>query len=182
MGLLAFGAVALQAEADVLVDGQVEEQRAVLGHVRQAAAGDRVGLVARHGFAEHGDDTRERRQQSGDREQRRRLAGAVRSEQRDDLARTDVQGDVAQHRDAAVAGVEPLTSIRSSSLIAGLRCRVLRCGGSAAPARVGGPIRGDAGLGLRLAGGLTEVGRDHGRVGADLAGVPWAITRPKSST
>ena len=48
-----------------------------------------------------------RADQAGDGLQQRRLAGAVRADQRDDLALRDVEGDVVQHLDLAVAGAQP---------------------------------------------------------------------------
>ena len=48
-----------------------------------------------------GDLAGEQRQLAGEREQRRRLAGAVRPEQGDDLARADLEVDVVDDRLAA---------------------------------------------------------------------------------
>ncbi len=99
-------AIGGQAEAQVLHDGEVEEQRPVLGDVCQATTRDGVRLVAVDLFAEDRDAALDGSQQARDRQQRGGLAGAVGAEQGHDLAGVDVQRQVAQHGDAAVAGVE----------------------------------------------------------------------------
>ena len=81
------GAVAGEAEPEVLGDREVEEQRPVLGHVGEPATGHLVRLV-RRAPARRAPSTEpvDRAQDARDREQRRGLAGTVRAEQRDDLA------------------------------------------------------------------------------------------------
>ena len=50
-----------------------------------------------------GDAAREHRDEPEDAAEERRLAGAIRSEQRDELARLDAERDVLQHRSPVVA-------------------------------------------------------------------------------
>ena len=87
---------------DVLRDGHVREQRVVLEHrvdvpVERRSIGD-VGAVE-HGCAPCG-----RSLEAGDHAQHRGLAGARRPEQREELARADVERDVVDGDDCA----EPL--------------------------------------------------------------------------
>ena len=98
------GVPACGAEAQVLGDGQLEEQRSVLGDVREAGARDLVRGPVRHALPEHLDVAGDDRQQPRHRQQRRRLAGAVRSEQHDDLAAVHREREVADDGDAVVAG------------------------------------------------------------------------------
>ena len=60
-----------------------------------------IGALEENPASERVDDAR-------DGAQRRRLAGAVGAEQRDDLAGVDVEVEVAQHRGPLVSGREPL--------------------------------------------------------------------------
>ena len=111
-------------EPEVFAAGEPEEQCAILGHVRDAAAnqGQRVGCrisscQPRLRLAEHVDLARNAWKKPGDREEHRRLTGPVRAQQRDDLARVDVQIDVAYDRYATVprrqlANVEGTTDRR----------------------------------------------------------------------
>ena len=87
-----------QAERDVLEDRHVPEQRVVLEHEADAA----VARVARRGVfpvEQHGP--RVGRLQPRDDPQHRRLAGAGRPEQRDELARCDPEADVVERDEAA---------------------------------------------------------------------------------
>ena len=89
-------AAGLQAEGDVLGDGEMREQRVVLEHHADVAAMRRLGgdvlAVEPHaaavGFQEAGDDA----QQGG-------LAAARRSQQRDEFAGRHLEVDAAQHGD-----------------------------------------------------------------------------------
>ena len=67
---------------------------------RLLSLADKAGVV----HATHQDLARDRGQLSCKREQRGRLARAVRSDQRDDFARLDVQIDVAHHCHPSVTG------------------------------------------------------------------------------
>ncbi len=91
-------------EAEVLGDGQPEEQAAVLGNVRDAELRARARLHASQVLPLEADRAVHGAHQAGDGAERRRLAGAVRAEQRDDLARRNVDMNVAEHRSAVVAG------------------------------------------------------------------------------
>src|SRR5205814_3660780 len=97
-----------EAEAQVLLDGEVRVDAAALGHERDAGARDRLRLAAAdraarqpHVAAAHGDEAH-------DRTQRRRLAGAVWPDQADDLAWLDAQAQVAHGRDGAIAYLQRL--------------------------------------------------------------------------
>ena len=88
----------LQAEGDVLGDGQIGEERVGLEHHAD------VALVG----AEHGDVAAvdpdlagARRFEAGDHAQRRRLAAAARPEERDELAAGDGEVEVANDRTLA---------------------------------------------------------------------------------
>ena len=163
----ATGPVTGEAEAYVLVDGQVEEQRPILGHVGQAAAGGLVGAPTEHGLAEHVDGAHEWAEDARDGEQRGRLAGAVRSEQRHDLARLDVHAETAHHRHAAVAGREVLDRDEPGFD----RRRRHTCLRAAAPSwACSSPA--DSPRYAAITAGLARIS----------AGVPWAMIRPKSST
>ena len=88
---------------------------------------------------------RARLDEPGDRAQRRRLAGAVRADQRHDLALVDLERDALQRLDRAVVGVERPRARAAASLARG-------CGVTARSCR----------------GRLAEVGLDHARVLLDL--------------
>ena len=111
------------------------------------------------------DGPLDRAQQPGDRQQRRRLAGAVRAEQGDDLAGVDVQG-----RGRGRPGCR-------RSRRAGPRCR--SAGSVMSWLRPRGAVLAEVGAraGLRLAGRLAEVGALITAGSArTCAGVPWAMT------
>ena len=108
------------------------------------------------------DLARQRRERAGERLERRGLARAVRAEQRDDLAGVEVEIDLAHRGEAAVARREVPRLEQHAR-----RDRLL------GPDAFAGAFRARRGVrrGLVVGGlGLTEVGRDHGRVGADLVG------------
>ena len=85
--------LAAVAEPEVLGDREAEEQAAVLGDVRDAELRPRARLHARQVLPlESGSPPLHRTHEPGDGAERRRLAGAVRSEERDDLARRDRRG------------------------------------------------------------------------------------------
>src|ERR1700722_14998159 len=79
------------AEAQVLLDGLADEQAPALGREREAARDDRMRGQARDRGAVPFDRPGARRHQSGDRIERRRLAGTVRAEQRHHAAGRDPQ-------------------------------------------------------------------------------------------
>ena len=95
----------VRAHAEVLPDGQLREEAAALGNVRDAGARDRVRLAARDRLAVE-DDLAGLAHDSRDRAQRRRLAGAVGAEQRDDLAFLHRQRDAVQGLDRPVARLD----------------------------------------------------------------------------
>ena len=75
------------------------------GHVRDAAPRHRLGRAAED-LAAVEDHVPGRLHGAGDRAQRRRLAGAVRAEDRDEVAVVDAQRDAVQRADLAVARVD----------------------------------------------------------------------------
>ena len=97
-----------RADAEVLGHGQPEEEAAALRHMRDAESRAAARRCAREvGAVEH-DAAGHRLDEPGDGAQDRRLAGAVRAEQRDDLARRDRQIDAPDHRRLVVARGQPL--------------------------------------------------------------------------
>ena len=94
------------AEPQVLLDRQIGEDAPSLGHERDAAARNVLGLATHDRRPGEPDVAAARRDEAHDRVQRRRLAGAVRPDQPDDLAATDVEREVAHGGDAAVGDVE----------------------------------------------------------------------------
>jgi hypothetical protein len=98
--------LALRAELEVLGDREAEEDPAALGHVGHAEARDRARADRRGVPAVDRDPALHRPDDPGHGAQRRRLARAVRAQQRHDLARADREVEVAHDRGAVVAGVE----------------------------------------------------------------------------
>jgi len=97
----------MEAEGDVLGDGHMLEQRVVLEHEADPpllhGKARRVQRVKEHGAAMG-------RVEAGDDAQQRRLARARRTEQRDELARRNVERDVAQRRIGAEIELDPLNA------------------------------------------------------------------------
>ena len=92
------------AHLQVLHDGQRSEQRPLLGHVHQPTADDPVRAHAVDALAVEDDPPAGDRQHAGDGAQRGRLPGAVRADQRHDLAVPHLQVDLVQDLQPAVAG------------------------------------------------------------------------------
>ncbi len=94
----------LEPVLDVLADGHVGEQRVVLEHrVDVAVVGGDVGDV----LAGEQDRPRRRLLEPGDHPQHRRLAGAGRAEQREELAGSDRQRDTVDGHDVAELLADP---------------------------------------------------------------------------
>ena len=87
-------------DGDVLADLEVVEQVGVLPRPRQAAAGSLVRRQRTDVLPVERDAPRER-DEARDRVDQRRLAGAVRSDQADQLALADLEVDVLERVDAA---------------------------------------------------------------------------------
>ena len=102
----AAGAPRRQAEAKVLLDRQLGEDAPALGHERNAAARDLLGRAADERLAAEPDVAADDRSDAHDRVQGRRLAGAVRADQADDLAGADLEREAAHSLDAAVANAQ----------------------------------------------------------------------------
>jgi hypothetical protein len=92
----------------VLGDGQTEEETAALRHVCDPEPRPRARRAAREVVAPEENPAVHRLDEPRDRAQRRRLPGAVRAEQGDDLAGADRDVDVADHRGLVVPGRQPL--------------------------------------------------------------------------
>ena len=112
-------------EAQGLLDAEVREDAATLGDVDDALAGDLLRRPALERAAVELDVAREQRQHPRQRAQRRRLAGAVRAEQGDDLALAHLEVDVEHDRQPAVPGADP----------AGLEQRVAHAAAAVPPPR-----------------------------------------------
>ena len=80
-----------EPEAEVLLDRELAEDPPALRHERHACARDRLGALPPQRAPAQPDLAGRRRHDAHDRVQRRRLAGAVRADQADDLALVDAQ-------------------------------------------------------------------------------------------
>ena len=94
------------AEAQVVAGRHLREHQSFLGDQADATVAD-PAIHRREGrhVVEH-DDPVDRRQLAGDRQQRRRLARAVRAEQADHFAALDREVDRSNHLSTQVAGLE----------------------------------------------------------------------------
>ena len=91
-------------EPEVLADREPEEDAATLGDVGEATSREPVRLGPGGIHPEHLSGPVERPDDPGEHAQRRRLTGAVRPEQRDDLAGPHGEREIADHRRTVVAG------------------------------------------------------------------------------
>src|SRR5262249_47040134 len=91
-----------QRESDVALDRHVGEQRVALEDDADVAL---VRLAARQILAAELDDATGRLLEAGDHHERRRLPGAARAEEREELALRDVEADAVDGVDAAVVGL-----------------------------------------------------------------------------
>ena len=96
------------AQVEVFVDGEIGKDAAPLGDLRQAEAQDLVRRPSREVLAVERDRSAGGLHQSTHRAQRRRFAGAVGSDQRDDLARLDGYRNAVKGPDRAVVDGEVL--------------------------------------------------------------------------
>ena len=108
VGGLGVESLAERGEPEVLGDGEPEEEAAPFGHVGDAEASPGVGRASGQIVAGEADRAGERAHDARDRSQRGGLPGAVRAEEGDHLAGSDVEVEVAEHRGAVVAGREAL--------------------------------------------------------------------------
>src|SRR6266508_4435394 len=99
-----------RAEHDVVLDAEPGKERPPARDVADSPARQLVGGDAADRLAEESDLALLRRQDPRDRAEQRRLAGAVRSEHRDDFLELDVDRHAAQDGDVAVAGVHLVES------------------------------------------------------------------------
>ena len=95
---------AVGAELEVLAHGHRAEQQPALGHERQALAHEALGPRRGDAGAAVGDRPRADGDEADDGLEQRRLAGAVRADDGDELALADGEVDVVQHLGVAVAG------------------------------------------------------------------------------
>ena len=93
------------AEVKVLHDRHLREDAAALRHLRDALLDDLMGADTGDALPQEGDAARLWLQEARDRAQRRRLAGAVRADERDDLAFIDFEADALERVDGAVVDV-----------------------------------------------------------------------------
>ena len=100
------GPLRLAADLEIFLHRQVGEDTALLRHVAEPAAHDRMRRLARNVPALEHDPARALRDQADDGAERGRLAGAVAPEQRDHLAVADLQRDIEQDMRRAVKTVE----------------------------------------------------------------------------
>ena len=98
-------AAVIRADEEVLPDGQLGVDLPALGDVGDAEPRDRLGGLAADVLAPE-DDAARPPDGARDRAQRRRLAGAVRSEDGDRLAVVHRQRDAVERLDAAVTGID----------------------------------------------------------------------------
>src|SRR5699024_9769281 len=95
-------ATAALPELQVFVHGQLLEDRPILRYVAEALERDPVRLVW-NGLPTEQNRSGMAFDHTAQTEQRRRLAGTVRSEQRDDLPRTDIEVDSGHDGDAVIS-------------------------------------------------------------------------------
>ena len=95
----------LDRNQQVLLDRQIGEDSPAFRHVSHAGLGDAVGREPGHVGAEQRDAALPRRGEADETAQRRRLAGAVAAEQRDDLARAHFEADPVKDVALAVEGM-----------------------------------------------------------------------------
>src|SRR5207244_3997134 len=95
------------AELEVLAHAERREHLASFRDVDEAALDDAVTRQTIDALALEADLAAARTQETRDRAQHRRLAGAVRSDHRERLARLDDEVDTAERRHIAVRDVEP---------------------------------------------------------------------------
>ena len=93
-------AAGVAAEEDVLEHCHRAEQLDVLERARDAAPDDPVGRRSQQAAPLEDDLPAVRPVQTGNQVEQRRLAGAVRADQPDDLTLTDVERDVVDRDDA----------------------------------------------------------------------------------
>jgi hypothetical protein len=91
----------------VLADREIAEDAPLFRDVPDPLARDTVGRQPGQVAAPQNDAPRPRRNQSDDALERRRLAGAVASEETDDLTLADVEREVEEDVAIAVVGVDP---------------------------------------------------------------------------
>ena len=99
--------VQVRAELQVFEHGHRPEEPPVLGHDRHSAADPVARGAIRDVLTVEGDAARVRPDDPEDRLQRRRLPRGVAAEQRDELARADLELDVLEDVDQAVERVDP---------------------------------------------------------------------------
>ena len=97
-----------EPEPKVLLHREVAEDPPSLRHERDAGTGDRLRTPATERGAGEPHVAACRRHDAHDRVQRRRLAGAVRADQTDELALCDAEGQVSDRADRSVAHLEPV--------------------------------------------------------------------------
>jgi hypothetical protein len=90
------------ADQQVLVHRELREDLAALGNVAHAGGDDAVGRDVRDLAALVADASARRSDEPGHRAERRRLPGAVRAQQGDDLARRHAQGQPVEGAPLAV--------------------------------------------------------------------------------
>ena len=91
----------MAADAHVVEHRQVAEQREVLEGAADADVGDAVRRPAQDAAALEQDVAGARRVEPAEAVEQRRLAGAVRADQAEDLALPHVERDVVERDDAA---------------------------------------------------------------------------------
>src|SRR4051794_40326289 len=93
----------MEPDQHVLECGEVREKPAILEGAANAARGDALGREALDRIALEADAAGGDRRAAGDRIEERRLAGAVRADQRADLARGDLERDAVDRLQPAEA-------------------------------------------------------------------------------
>src|SRR5581483_8474585 len=108
LGPVALRRRVIRAELEILPDGEVGEQPAALEDVSQAERDALVGRQAVDRTPGQPDPALARSHQTRDAVEERRLPGAVRTQERDDLALPHLQRHVPQHLEVAVRDRQPL--------------------------------------------------------------------------
>ncbi len=96
------------AQLEVLAHGEERKDAASLGNERDAEMRARVRGQAGDVISAQADRAAARHERARHRAQRGRFSGAIRADQRHDLALADLEGEVAADRDLAIGELESL--------------------------------------------------------------------------
>ena len=108
MRAIVHGPLPIERHLQILFDTKVGKYPSPLGHIADAERRDAIGRPIGCRMAENAHRAVARMRETHQAAQRRRLAGAIAAEQRDDLAFAHVEADAMQDMALAVKGVQAL--------------------------------------------------------------------------